>query len=155
PTLFGPFRNVVGYPLNGLWQRPILSYADANKNGILEQGEVKIGDTAIYRGPSSPTKELTMSGTLGLFRDMLRISSIVDWRGGDNIWDYDTHGRCGALDLCASSNIVGAPLDIQAARVAAAGTSSIGYFYPGRYMRWRELSITSRLPASMLRAARS
>ena len=37
-------RHVRGYPLGGFWDRPILSFNDANGNNIIEPGEYVIGD---------------------------------------------------------------------------------------------------------------
>ena len=50
-------RHVEGYPLGGIWDRPILSYGDANGNGVIEPGEYQVGDTAVYRGSAVPTRE--------------------------------------------------------------------------------------------------
>jgi hypothetical protein len=41
-------RHRVGYPLFGLWSRPILSYKDANGDRIIAGSEVAVGDTEVY-----------------------------------------------------------------------------------------------------------
>lgn len=61
-------RNVVGYPTFGLWARPIISFADANGDGILTEREIVLGDTAEYRGPTLPVREAGWTNTFGFLR---------------------------------------------------------------------------------------
>jgi hypothetical protein len=71
-----------GYPLYGRWSRPILGYADANQNGVLDGGEVLIGDTAIFVGATAPNYTATLHSTLSLFRGAVSIIAGLSYEDG-------------------------------------------------------------------------
>jgi hypothetical protein len=145
-----------GYPLYGLWARPILGYADANGNGIIEPGEVTVGDTAVYFGPSLPTKQLTAIGTLSLFHNAVRTNVLFDWRGGFKRMSYDLWTRCSIVLNCRESYDRNTPLSEQAKTVAYNTTGTIsGFIYDASFLRLREVSVTLRAPTWMSRAARA
>jgi len=75
-------RNVAGYPLFGLWARPITSFTDANGDGILTEREIVVGATPAYKGSTLPTREAGITNTFGFFNDKLRINTLFDYRGG-------------------------------------------------------------------------
>src|SRR5438034_136815 len=67
---------VEGYPLYTLWQRPILGYNDANGDGILTYPEVQVGSAPVYQGPADPTRQISVSGLLGLLGGRVRLNSL-------------------------------------------------------------------------------
>ena len=144
-------RNVVGYPINGLWDKPILSYADANGDGILTESEIKVDTAQQFRGSSLPEYEGGMSNTFGFFHGALRISSVFEYRGkfwGN--WAYQNQ-RCVSTGNCRSVNDSTAPLADQAAAVMGGSSTSRtlwGFFVPNDYIRFRELSATYTIPQS-------
>jgi hypothetical protein len=145
-------RNVVGYPLFGLWDRPILSYKDANGDGVLTEDEIVVGDAPAFKGSTLPTREGGLTSTVGLFRDRLRVSATLDYRGGFyNQWQYE-YQRC-QTGNCRAVNDSHAPLADQAAAVAASsatlGQTLWGYFQPNDFVRFRELSVAYNLPARL------
>ena len=147
-------RNVVGYPLFGLWARPILSYNDANNDRILTESEIVVGDSAIYGGATLPTREAGWTNTLGFLNDRLRVTTLFDYRGGFyNQWGFENM-RCTSGN-CRAVNDPTAPLADQAAAVTTAsaklGNSVWGYFVPNDFIRFRELSVTASMPASISR----
>jgi TonB-linked SusC/RagA family outer membrane protein len=142
-------RNVVGYPLFGLWARPIKSYADANKDGILVESEVVVGDTAEFRGSTLPTREAGMTNTFGFFKDVLRVNAVLDYRGKFwNQWGFENQ-RC-VSGNCRAVNDASAPLADQAAAVATTsarlGNTVWGFFRENDFVRFRELSVTATVP---------
>jgi hypothetical protein len=146
-------RHRVGYPLWGNWQRPILSYADDNKDGILAPSEIAVGDTDVYIGPGLPGKQASATGSLGLFRNRLRVTTLLDWRGGYQRYDYTAGVGCTLTFNCFAANDKRATIDEQAKVVAKSKTSTnIGFYYPGSYTRLRELSATLELPSRVFRA---
>lgn len=152
---FSGLRNRVGYPLLGSWQKPILSYKDANGDGILVPSEVVVGDTETYIGTSQPTRQLANSTTLSLWRDALRLGVLFDWRGGYKRYDYTGSG-CFIFFQCLAATDKNSPLSDQARHIAfLAYSTSAGWFSPGDFTRLREASITAKLPAQALRAARA
>ncbi len=150
-------RNVEGYPLFGLWARPILSFDDANGDGILTESEVVVGDTAIYKGSTIPIREAGFTNTLGFFNDRVRVTAVLDYRGGFyNQWGFENQ-RC-ISGNCRAANDPTAPLDQQAASVtttsARKGNSVWGYFVPSDFVRLREVSVTAKIPENFLSRVR-
>jgi TonB-linked SusC/RagA family outer membrane protein len=148
PTTPGA-RNVVGYPLFGLWDKPILSYSDANHDGIITEDEVVVGTTDAYRGSTLPTWEAGIANTLGFLRNRVRVTALFDYRGGFyNQWGYENQ-RCVSTGNCREVNDPSAPLDRQAAAVMASSATRRtlwGFFVPNDFIRFRELSVSYNLP---------
>jgi TonB-dependent SusC/RagA subfamily outer membrane receptor len=147
----------VGYPLYGRFERPIIGYADANNNGIIEVSELRMGDTAVYRGPSFPPRQLTANSALSLLKHRLRVSTQFDYRGGHRLENTTELSRCiGAIGNCRAVNDITAPLSTQAAALAFTTTSSRdGYLEDGSFVRWRELSISYSLPDALAHRVRA
>lgn len=148
-------QNRVGRPLFSRFDRPILGYQDANGNGIIEPSEVTVGDTAVYLGPSSPTRQLTLGSTLALLGGKVRIATQFDYRGGQTVFNSNESSRC-LLANCRALNDPSASLSDQARAVALTryGTQA-GYIQNGSFVRWREFSVTYTLPNAAARAIRA
>ncbi len=142
------FRQVPGYPVNGMWDRPILGYNDANGNGIIEPNEVTLGPAAVYLGSSVPTRELTASTAIVLLEGRLRLSALVDYRGDYLRWNNVGANRCFAtISNCREVNDPTAPLDRQAGAVAFRSTLTwTKYLEDGTFARLREVSIAYAEP---------
>lgn len=144
---------VPGYPLFAYFDYPIESYSDANGNGILEPSELTLGSAPAYRGPSYPTSQLTVSSTLGLLGDRVRIAALVDHRGGLDLANRSRSDRC-VGGYCQGAIDPHAPLSDQAAVLAysaAFNYSYWGFFENGAFTRFRELSLAYRLPDRLTR----
>ena len=157
PTAPGA-RNVEGYPLFGLWDRRLVSYADANNDGVITESEIVVSDTAEYRGPTLPERQAGISGALGFFKNTLRVSALFDYRGGFyNQWGYQNQ-RCVSSGNCRAVNDPTAPLDDQAAAVAANSATKRtvwGMFVPNDFVRFRELSVAYTVPERFALQARA
>ncbi|MEO8575972.1 MAG: SusC/RagA family TonB-linked outer membrane protein [Gemmatimonadales bacterium] len=84
PIVFGSYapsqRYQVGYPLGGMWAQRVLKDA----NGALiktANGLAQLDTTGIFKGPSAPTKEVSLSSTLRFFQ-RFRIYGLADYKGG-------------------------------------------------------------------------
>jgi TonB-linked SusC/RagA family outer membrane protein len=144
-------RHRVGYPLFGLWSRRILSYTDVNGDHIIAGSEVAVADTESYYGPSSPTKNVTLTTGLSLWRDLVRVTTNLDWRGGYQRLQYASWVACTLIVNCASSNDPNSPLvDQAAAQAYLAHASNGGYIYDGTFTRLREVSVVVRVPSQLL-----
>ncbi|MEO8334977.1 MAG: TonB-dependent receptor [bacterium] len=151
--------NVEGYPIFSRFARPILSYADANGNGILEASEITTGPTPEYAGSSLPRKQLSVSPEVSLFRNRLRVSAQFDYRGDFAQYNHSEANRCGlAISDCKAVNDKSASLASQARAVAlqtaSLGSTSWGYYEDASFTRWRELAITAELPSRLTRWSR-
>jgi TonB-dependent starch-binding outer membrane protein SusC len=150
-------RHVEGYPLGGIWDRPILSYADANGNGVIEPGEYTVGDTAVYRGSAIPTREFGMRTNFSFFRNLISLGALFDYRGGNWIENGTDSFRCGGgVIYCRALIDPTAPLKDQAAAAAYTygdpnGFTEWGFFEPAWFIKLRELSLTFNAPDHIAR----
>jgi TonB-linked SusC/RagA family outer membrane protein len=153
-TFFGA-RHRVGYPLYGGWQKRILSYS-ANPDGIVTQSLVQVADTEAYIGPTAPTKQVTLSGALSLWRDLVRLSAMVDGRGGFTRLDYVGWVRCALFFNCAGAvDRTASPKEQAAVQAYLKGNTNVGFWSSGSYTRLREVSASARLPSGILRYSRA
>jgi hypothetical protein len=76
-------RFVEGYPLYGYWGRPLLSYKDANNDGIIGPSEVALADSMVYLGNSSPNYETNIHNTFTLFRNVT-INATIQYQNDMN-----------------------------------------------------------------------
>jgi hypothetical protein len=156
PQIFDASRIVVGYPIGGLWARPILGWEDKNKDGLLTysadptKNEVFVGDSAIFRGYSTPRYQATLTSGWEFLRRALRVQTLLDYRGG-NRWFNDTERLRCQRPNCQGRNFPGAPFELQAANIARLehpANTLDGYFQAGSFVRLREVSVRYALPSS-------
>ncbi|HCU12962.1 MAG TPA: hypothetical protein DGB72_12635 [Gemmatimonadetes bacterium] len=136
-------KNVVGAPLGGYWQRPY-TFTDANGDGIIARSEIKLGDTAVYLGNILPKREYSISPTMTFFK-MLRVSALVDHKGGFKLFDNTRRFHC-SFGTCQESFDKAMPLADQAAAVAIALGTDAGYIENAAFTKLRELSFTLLAP---------
>ncbi len=156
-------RFVPGYPLQGIWAQPIAGYVDANQNGRIDPGEVRLADSAAYLGAPEPNYELTGSTTLSFFNGRLSVNTAVDYQhgltqtynaaavsyiggSGPNVFSYPYNPYTSAL------NDPTTPLSQQAAIVAAIGCgnhvlcSPFGLVQTVNTLRWQTFSVNYTVP---------
>ncbi|MFL5563067.1 MAG: SusC/RagA family TonB-linked outer membrane protein [Gemmatimonadaceae bacterium] len=150
PIIFGlggnTQRHQNGYPLGGYWQQPILSYSDANHDGLLSPDEVQIGDTGVYLGTPFPTREFSVRPRLTLIKN-IEISALFDYRGGLKLYNASEDFRCAVFINCRAVNDPSTPLWDQARAVAdyAYGTVA-GYIENANFTKLREVAVVFRAP---------
>jgi TonB-linked SusC/RagA family outer membrane protein len=142
-------RNVVGYPLFGLWDRPY-TFNDANGDGVIVPSEVTLAAADGFKGSTLPLYEASLSNNFGLFNNRVHVNGLMDYRG--KFWNSYTIGsnRCVSAANCAAINVAGSPLEDQAAAVAAA-TGALrntrwGIFQPNDFIKLREISVAIDAP---------
>jgi hypothetical protein len=162
----------VGYPISGIWGNRILSYDDANGDGIIVPDEVvtaysQAGCTTAtaatgcgwsYIGPTLPTFDLSLSNTLGFANNRVVLMAMLDYRGGNyKSWRVERE-RCSGGN-CRAVNDPTAPLADQAAAVASLATkhnlTQAGYIVPADFLRLREISASYSLPRAVTRLVRA
>ena len=146
-------RNVVGYPLFGLWDRPY-TYNDANGDGVIVPSEITLAAADSFKGSTLPEYEASLANNISLFRNRVHLNALMDYRG--KFWNSYTIGsnRCVSAANCAAINVAGSPLDEQAAAVAAA-TGALrntrwGIFQPNDFIKLREVSVALDAPNSFV-----
>ncbi len=158
---------VVGYPVGGIWAKPITGWNDKNGDGILTVDEVTIvSDTLFsdtvdpvtgkrsvigvgtFRGYAEPRYLTTFTPGVDLFRHHLRLQSLFDWRGGNKYYNNTERIRC-TRPNCNGLMNPAASFEEQAMVVASIFSPEKtldGYYQPGAFVKWRELSATLELP---------
>jgi hypothetical protein len=163
PTTVGA-GSQVGYPLFGLWDRPITSFSDANGDGIITDAEITVGktitqcvadhDSQCYKGSTLPLYEAGFGNTFGFLNNKLQISTLFDYRGKFfKRFQYE-EWRCQSSSNCAAVNDKNAStLEEQAAAAGALSSSKRtiwGYFVPNDFIKFRELSASYSLPENFV-----
>ncbi len=156
------FRLVPGYPLDGLWAQPIAGYIDANQNGRIDPGEVRLAENPVYLGAPEPNYQLTGSTTLSLFNGRLSVNTAVDYQ----------HGLTQTYNAAATSSVDGTlggdynaftsalndpatPLSQQAAIIGALACAPggslctpYGLVQTVNTLRWQSLSVNYQVPTA-------
>jgi len=149
PTIIGTTtRQQVGFPINAWFQQPY-TYSDVDGNGVITAGEIVVGDSAVYIGPSNPTREITVVSGFDLFNRKLRITGSFDHKGGRYQLNGTERIRCESRLNCDGEIDPNAPLWKQARSVAlreTAARTQYGFIEKADFIRFREFSATYQLP---------
>ena len=154
---FGGFgyRNEPGQPLFAAYWPTMTGYEDANNNGVIEPNEVQLTSTSVFGGSTVPTRTISLNNSIGLLNDRLRLSGLVDYRGGFITHEISTGFACGlGPNNCRAIHDPKAPL-LDQARAVAVGRALGAYWQKGDFVRVREISAAYELPRVLVNAARS
>jgi TonB-linked SusC/RagA family outer membrane protein len=132
-------KHVVGVPLGSYWQRPY-TFTDANNDGVIARSEIKLGDTAVYLGNILPKREFSFSPTATFF-SILRVSALVDHKGGYKLFDNSRRFHC-SFGTCQEAFDKNMPVADQAAALAIALGTDAGYIENADFTKLRELAFT-------------
>ena len=164
PQIGTTVRAVEGYPLFGLWSKKILGWNDKNGDKILTYNadpnlnEVFVDSVVSYRGPASPTQFFTVTPGIDLFGRKLRLTALLDYRGGNKYYNNTERIRCVSRQNCNGLMNPGSSFEEQAMVVATRNDPSAtldGFFQPGAFVKLREVSATYQLPSFMYGALRA
>ena len=147
-------QNRPGYPLFGLWDKSY-TYTDANSDGIIVLSELKFSDTTVYQGSTLPTREFAFTPSIELLNHKLRISSQFDRKWNFKKFNNTLRHQCMNGVSCRGRYDASAPLEMQAAALATSQAVYTGMFEDGAFTRWRELSVSYELPASLANRVRA
>jgi len=146
-----------GYPAGGYWA-PTVQFGDANSDGIIDETEVTLSDSAVFRGSALPTKEASLNSQLAVFGGKVVLGTQFDYRGGHQIDNSLEQFRCFSVQNCRGLYDAGAPLEEQAlvqATFLPGGGNSVAFLEPGWFIKLRELSLTFEAPERWARAFRA
>jgi TonB-linked SusC/RagA family outer membrane protein len=144
-----------GYPLFGLWARPITGWNDKNHDGILTYSpdptlnEVFVGTDTIFRANASPTQFLSVTPGFDLLDHQLRLTALFDYRGGNLYYNNTERIRCVSRQNCNGLMNPAASFQEQAMVVATRNDPSAtldGFFQPGAFVKLREIALTYNVP---------
>ena len=133
-----------GYPLGAYWARNLISYNDANGDGIITSSELTVTDTAVYIGEVTPPYIGSLQPTLTLF-NRFRTTAVIYRASGVRLDNMGERMRCQGGQARARS-IKTSP-DEQARCVAYAllGVTG-GLIQDASFTKLRELSFTYDVP---------
>ena len=143
-----------GYPLFGYWVFALEDYADANGNRIIEVDEITVSDERVFVGQPLPRYEAALTNGVDLLQGQLRLSAMVDYKGGHKVYNNTERIRCASRLNCEGLVSPDASLFEQARTVLVRehSTRSVGAFIEdGDFIRLRELSLVYSLPESLER----
>jgi hypothetical protein len=149
PQLGTTSRIVAGYPISGLWARPITGWEDKNGDGLLTyfadaaRNEVFVGDSTIFRGYATPRYMTTLTSGWDLFSKKLRVQTMWDWRSGGKWYNNTERIRCTRPNCSGRLNLNADFID-QATNIAAnehEARTLDGFFQSGAFVRLREASL--------------
>ena len=174
PTQTGTTNWIIaGYPISGIWAKPITGWNDKNGDGILTVDEVSIlSDTVFdnsidpvtgkpkhsvigvgsFRGYAEPRYLSTFTSGIDLLNHRIRIQNLFDWRGGNKYYNNTERIRC-TRPNCNGLFNPAASFEEQAMDVAAiyAPEKSLdGYMQSGAFVKWREASLSLQLPDRLI-----
>jgi TonB-linked SusC/RagA family outer membrane protein len=168
--VFTTWRATAGYPLFGFWERPINGWEDKNGDGILAYNadealnEVFVGPAGcntttalrdnracdpIFRGYSSPRYQATLVNGFDVLNRSLRLTTMFEYRGGYLHYNNTERIRCASRQNCAGFQDPNASFEDQAmvvAHLVHPSRTLDGFFQPGSFVRFRELTATYSLP---------
>ncbi len=142
-------RIVAGFPIGGLWARPITGWEDKNGDGLLtyfpdDRNEVFVGDSVVFRGYSTPPYTATLASGFDLFNRKLRLQTMWDYRGGNKWYNNTERIRCTRPNcsgrLNPNASFEDQAMNIAANEIAVSDRTLDGYFQPGGFVRLREAS---------------
>lgn len=153
-----------GYPLFGWWSRGLSSFEDKNGDGIIryspsaDLNEITVTDTAVFLGTPLPTRELVVTPGLDLFRNRVRITAQLDYKGGFQVYNNTERIRCASRNNCQGLFDRNASLFDQARTVLVRehpSRSVAGFIEDGDFLRLREIALTATLPERWAAVARA
>lgn len=159
PSIIGTTRRqVVGYPVNGLWQQQLRSYADANGDGLITLNEIVVDTGFSFVGREDPRVTLQFSPTVKLFGNRLRLTANIDRQDGFSRLNGTERIRCQSRNNCTGAVNPAASLFEQARSVAVREHPTFtqaGYMEDVHFTRLREVAAAFDLPARLVRPTRA
>lgn len=143
-----------GFPLGGYWAQFPKRNADGSPT-LLPSGAVDL-DTAVYVGPSAPTREIGFSNTFTIMRSFTAYV-LLDYKAGHYLFNLKERNRCQSNDNCAAVNNPRARFPQNAADSLLFKELLVLRSVPGVYVekadfvKLREISLTYAVPADLIR----
>lgn len=129
-------RIAAGYPLESAWEREVLGYRDANKDGLLSPDEIIQSDSVVYLGWSQPRYRAGYGVTLTLKNQL-----VFDSRFAYQSRYIQRYGQ----GVGAGAEDVNSPLSEQALNVISGISPKLL-----SDVRWNSASVTYHLPTKFL-----
>jgi len=143
-------RHQPGYALGSYFLVPY-TYADRNRDGVVDTSEVSLGRAPTFLGQPYPDHGVTLSADVTFLR-RLRLYALLDGRYGNKQLNFTEEFRClPPRNNCRALNDKTASLADQAAAAANLKNTSAGYVEDGGFTKLREVSVTYFAPDAWAR----
>lgn len=155
PIVFGSFQSVQrhqdGYPLGGYWAADVVR--DANGVPVLDaNGRASVSTDSTYIGPSSPTREISLTNTFSL-PGGLRLYVFADYKGGHYLWSAREWWRSFNQDISFLVNDFEGSTDAE--RAAYRSGAPALFIDNADFIKLREVSLTWDLPEVLASSVRA
>jgi len=154
--------HIEGYPV-GSYFTTAYRFADTNGDGLIQQSEVVAlpADSQTipslnrtFFGSPLPKREASFNADVRAF-GFARVSALLDYRGGQKLFDQTRQSRCTAAStvaFCQERWVPGASLEDQAAiQAVLKGISSAGFIEDASFWKLREVALTLTAPNTLTR----
>ncbi len=147
--------NVVGYPLNGTWVRPLISFYDVNGDGVLAMDELRFSDSVAYLGSGSPKFDGSFGTSVSLLNGRVTVNTAFNYQVG-NVQTNSNMLR----GLVSDGSGTGGHLRIindtlSSMNDRASILSGNAFMKSVSSLRWQNLSISTRVPQRFSRLLKS
>ena len=143
-----------GYPMGSVFVDrhlgKIVGVADTvggHADGIVFENEVVVDTTKDFLGVTNPPNTFTLTPTVALVSEHLRLSAVVDRQTGFVRYDQLAQS-CPNSGMCLAPFLTSTPLMEQARYARGYG---FDFIVPGDFTRWRELNVTVDVPQRLIR----
>jgi TonB-dependent starch-binding outer membrane protein SusC len=144
----GTQRHMEGYPLGVYYGYPVLRDAQGNLVKLANGFAALDSANLTYIGPSAPTRELSLTNTLRIMRN-LSLYSFMDYKGGH--YAFNMSGQTADWDM-VSWHVVNPNRDPDDYAIRQSN-SNMHHIEKADFIKLRELSLTYSLPQTMARRA--
>ncbi len=158
PIIFGlggdTQRHEAGFPAGSYFQNRVTLLGDLDGDGIISLDEIEVSDEPEFLGTPIPKREVSIQSAVTLW-NRIRISGLLDHRGGHSLYNDTEEFRCGQFFLCEEAVVPGSDFEKQAATVADAlhpSSSDGGFIENASFWKLREASLTFFFPDSWTQA---
>ncbi len=139
-------RYVEGYPLTGLWARPLVSYGDKNNDGIISADEILMGDSAVFLGSQTPNAELSLFNNMRFMNGRILFSSGFNYTHDMTQTNTVMSNQC-TSNRCAIAVVPGTSLAQQAVFQSLLTTTdavrnAFATYEKASWLRWGSVSLT-------------
>jgi hypothetical protein len=152
PSAGNPYR--AGYPVNGIFERGIVAYADANHNGVLELSEIQISDSAVYLGQGLPSSQYAIHSDLSFFNNRLTFGISMDGQNKMTQLNESEFNRCTKF-ACRGMVDTTASLMQQAIALSFMYNTQSAFYETVSWIRLSELSLMWNMPPAVSRLVRA
>jgi hypothetical protein len=147
----GDIKTIIqpGYPLNGFWGRPIVSYTDVNRDGFIQPSEIHLADSAAFLGSGLPKYTLNAFTNMALFNGRITVNTEFSYDNG--LTQFNSSANLLTQIYNDPQSTFGQQAAVAASALGTGSSSNIGRAQTISTLRWSSLSIGWIAPQQVAR----